>query len=561
MGPVVKGKKTGQRSAKSSSLGSHLWRGGKKIELEKDEEVVTAVVRDERELNRIKGLSKVKDVKRVTGAVYRIKTAPSARDKVMETIRSDAMAGIAHHAYRPKGTKETRYYLTDTLVAEFKNSLSLDEINAILEEKRLEVVKEYGPHTFLLRVTAATGENPIKASNRLVDEGKVVYAEPNLVNRFRRAYVPVGHTLFKRQWHLKSHKGGQLVEGADIAAPEAWDITRGSREIVVAVIDDGFDLSHPDFKGEGKVVHPKDYVDGDGQPFPEAAHDDYHGTPCAGVAIAEDNGRGTTGAAPGCAFMPVRFDLAADDDTLTEMFEFIGRRAHVISNSWGPPPVYAPLSTLFINKLHELATTGSPTGKGCVIIFAAANFNAPINDANNRSFNWRDYDGTMHTTRGPIFNGLAAHPDVIAVAASTSLNRKAAYSNWGKEVAVSAPSDNWHPMNSKAFVPGRGIWTTDNERFGHGFAPKSRYTGHFGGTSSATPLTAGVAALVLSANPKLTASQVKEILQATADKIVDPNPDPVLGLKKGSYDNGHSEWFGYGKINAFKAVQEAKRRI
>jgi hypothetical protein len=72
---------------------------------------------------------------------------------------------------------------------------------------------------------------------------------------------------------------------------------------------------------------------------------------------------------------------------------------------------------------------------------------------------------------------------------------------------------------------------------------------------------AGVAALMLSANPELMASEVKEILQSTADKIVDGDPDIVLGTNRGRYNNrGRCDWFGYGKVNAAKAVAEAKRR-
>ena len=78
------------------------------------------------------------------------------------------------------------------------------------------------------------------------------------------------------------------------------------------------------------------------------------------------------------------------------------------------------------------------------------------------------------------------------------------------------------------------------------------------GTSSAAPLVAGVAALVISTNPGLTGTEVKMILQESADKIIDPNPDPVLGLNKGSYDaGGHSEWFGFGRVNAALAVRRA----
>jgi hypothetical protein len=86
----------------------------------------------------------------------------------------------------------------------------------------------------------------------------------------------------------------------------------------------------------------------------------------------------------------------------------------------------------------------------------------------------------MRLSRGGIIKGFAAHPKIIAVSASTSLNRHAAYSNWGKEVSVCAPSDNFHPLDSNQFEPGLGIWTTDNEAYGQGLIPHSRYTGVFG---------------------------------------------------------------------------------
>ena len=140
---------------------------------------------------------------------------------------------------------------------------------------------------------------------------------------------------------------------------------------------------------------------------------------------------------------------------------------------------------------------GGPRKKGCVILFAAGNYNAPLNDPDNAGFQWRHPTYGLVETTGSILNGNAAHPDVMAVAASTSMNRKAVYSNWGKEIALSTPSNNFHPLDRQARVPGRGIWTTDNELYGRGFTAGSRYTGSFGGTSSATPLAAGVAALII----------------------------------------------------------------
>ena len=550
-------------SPKPADHGSYVWRGGQKIQLEKEDDRFTVIPSSSEQLARLRSAPGVRDVKPVTNQVFKVETTMNERDGAMAALRSEAYSAIVHHAYRPANTEGTVFYLTDKIILRFDPKATPAQIDRLLGKYGLKVVKDYEQpvNTYLVQVTSSSGENPIKVANRLAEENQVLSAEPNMVNRFQTAFIP-NDGLFRRQWHLNAKKAPQLVAEASVSAPAAWDVTRGERSIVVAVVDDGFDLNHPDFQGPGKVVFPKDYVDGDANPFPETAAGDYHGTPCAGVAIAESNGRGVVGAAHGCAFMPVRFPLSADDDMLIEIFQEVGGKADVISCSWGPPPVFAPLSTAVSDVFKKLAKTGGPRGKGCVICFAAANFNAPIRDlANPGGFTWLDFGaGALRQTTGPILNGLAAHPNVIAVAASTSQNRHSAYSNWGAEVSICAPSNNFHPLNPQQFVPGRGIWTTDNEAFGQGFTDNSRYTGRFGGTSSATPLTAGVAALVLSANPNLTAADVKDILQSTADKIVDTAPDIVLGTNRGQYANGRCDWFGFGKINAAKAVAEAVRR-
>jgi subtilisin family serine protease len=546
------------------NVNNYMWRGGQKIELEKEGDRFTILPSSPEQLEQARHAPGVRDIKPITNQVFKVETTVTERDTAMAALRSDAFKTIAHHAYYPKNSEGTVFYLTDQVIVRFDSKITDAQIDAILEKYGLKVLKEYEeqPGTYLLQVTSTSGQNPIKITNLLAEEKSIVFAEPNLVNRFQSAFIPQD-SFFPRQWHLNAKPGPQLIAEASVSAVTAWDVTRGDRQIVVAIIDDGFDLSHPDFQGAGKVVFPKDYVDGDANPFPEAQHGDYHGTPCAGVAIAESNGSGVVGVAPGCAFMPVRFPLSADDNLMIEIFEEVGRHADVISCSWGPPPVFAPLSSAVSNMLTRLATTGGPRGKGCVICFAAANFDAPVNDPINAGgFVWLDYgSGMQRRTVGPILNGLAAHPHVIAVAASTSLNKHAAYSNWGAEISICAPSNNFHPLDTQQFVPGRGIWTTDNEAFGEGFTAHSRFTGRFGGTSSATPLTAGVAALILSANPALKASEVKEILETTADKIIDSDLDIVLRKNRGQYNaNDRCDWFGFGKINAAKAVTEAKRR-
>lgn len=536
-----------------------LMRGGAPIALEKQEDRFTLFAPTAEQLERLRGVAGVRSIKRVNRQVCKVETAQNDRDNVMATMRSEAYKAVAHHAYKPAAGDGTMYYLTDKIVLTVRPKSSPAQVEALLARHKLKLLKEYAlPDTMLVQVTPASGANPLKIANRLAAEKIVASAEPNLVNRHCSAYQPADG-LFKRQWHLQSKRAAHLAADASVQAPLAWDTTRGARSITVAVIDDGFDIDHPDFQGSGKIVQPRDFVDGDAKPFPGG--ENYHGTPCAGVAIAEETGHGVVGAAPGCAFMPVRISMAEDDDQTAEIFMEVAEHADVISCSWGPPPVFAPLSSLVAATLTQIARNGGPRGKGCVVVFAAHNFNAPLRDLTTpNAVKWKQ-DGQLRTTTGKIENGYACHPSVIAVSASTSLNRKAQYSNWGDQLSVCAPSDNWHPLDDNAFTPGRGIWTTDNEAVGDGFTANSRYTGIFGGTSSATPLVAGVAALVLSANPKLTAAQVKTILQNTADKISDPSTDAMTGNTFGGYDSsGYSRWFGFGKVNAAKAVAEAVRR-
>lgn len=535
----------------AENLGSYLWRNGQRIELEKERDRFTVILSDPQRLEQLRSMTGIRDIKPITQKLFRITTSPELLEGTMAALRSDLVGAIAHHAYHPKDSEGTIYYITDKIIVRFVAEATPAQIDAILSAYQLTKLKHYDwlSNTYLVQVTSASGENPVKIANRLLQEAQVASAEANLINRFLPANLP-SDNLFPKQWNLNS-----------VQAPEAWKITRGDRRIVVAIIDDGFDLSHPDLRGNGKIVSPKDYADQDDHPFPKVGN--FHGTPCAGIAIAEWNGVGIVGIAPNCAFMPVRFQFPdrGEDFRLIEIFKEVGDRSDVISCSWGPPPVDWQLSEALHETLKQVATVGGRRGKGCTICFAAGNCNAPINAPHVNQFLWLHPVSGERRTSGRIVNGLAIHPNVIAVAASTSLDKHAAYSNWGAEINVCAPSNNSHPTRPDRQLPGEPIWTTDNEPFGDGFSPNSRYTNRFGGTSSAAPLVAGVAALVLSANPALSAAEVKEILQTTADKIVDPSPD-ITGMNRGRYDrNGHCPWFGYGKVNAARAVAEAVRQI
>ncbi|MCH8990488.1 MAG: S8 family serine peptidase [Acidobacteria bacterium] len=208
---------------------------------------------------------------------------------------------------------------------------------------------------------------------------------------------------------------------------------------------------------------------------------------------------------------------------MVDLFQYaIDKNADVISCSWSAAAWNFPLSTKISGIIHKAATEGRGNRKGCVILFAAGNEDRPLNGMK---------DGKIS------HQGFALHPDVIAVAASNSLDKHSSYSNYGPEIAICAPSSG---------SPGRRILTTD--RRGRKGYSAGDYTPDFGGTSSSTPLAAGLGALILSIDPSLTSAEVKRIMMDTADKI---------DVENGQYADGHSPLYGHGRTNAHKAVEYA----
>jgi len=495
--------------------------------------------------------------------------APQQRDAAMQAARDNDTVAFASHVYQLKDNPETLVYLTDQLTIQFTLEANQAAKNAIAAEFGLQLVQPVVgiPNTFVFQLTPQATENPVKIANRLMGRSEVLIAEPNIVVPQEPLYRP-RDPFYPQQWYLYNTGGSVLAAGSHIDVEKAWDITRGNRSVVVAVADDAIDLNHPDFQGTGKIVAPKDFKDQDFLPLPESS-DESHGTACAGVAVAEENGTGIVGVAPGCALMPIRTTGFLDDPTIEQLFDWaIAHDASIISCSWGPAAVYFPLSLRQRAALTRAATQGRQ-GKGCVIAFAAGNANRPVSGTIFEK-GWPN-----DLLRGPTdwLGGFTIHPDVITVSACTSLGKKSVYSNWGTNVSVCAPSNNAPPgmwFEKTGYVatapevtvpiPGLGIFSDD--LLGELGYETGDFVRSFGGTSSACPVVAGVAALVLSANPDLTATEVKRLLQETADKIVDRDADPQLGMRLGTYDtNGFSQWFGYGKVNAFKAVQAAKRKI
>jgi subtilisin family serine protease len=552
-----------------SSLGRLLQRGGEELLLEKVADRFAVRISNREGLSAlVQQVGGQVGDRRLPGQLSEIQLEPTQRDAVMQQIRTSGMVDYVTHVYRLQNAPGSLLYLTNQITLQFALQVGAEQVSQIAAEMGLRQVKplEGVPNAFVFEVTLAATENPIKIANRLIQRSQVLTAEPNVVVQTQQLYRP-RDPIYPRQWHLNHSGGAELAANSHIFAEKAWDITRGLRSVVVAIMDDSIDLNHPDFQAPGKIVAPRDFKENDFLPLPGEPEDN-HGTACAGVAVAEENGVGAVGVAPGCALMPIRTTGFLDDQSIEELFDWaVQKGAAVISCSWGPAGVRFPLPLRQRAALTSAATKGR-NGKGCVIVFAAGNSNRPTNGNVNEQ-GWPN-----NILQGPTqwIGGFTSHSDVITVSASTSLNKKAVYSNWGAEVSVCAPSNNappgvglpeagyvFTPPEIRSPIRGLGVVTTDR-RGAEGY-DRGDFTSDFGGTSSACPVVAGVAALVLSVNPDLTAAEVKQILQQTADKIVDNDPDPQLGFRKGTYEaGGRCDWFGYGKVNAFRAVQTAMQR-
>jgi subtilisin family serine protease len=454
-------------------------------------------------------------------------------DKALDLIRLDSAVAVGTHVFE---LPEQRgfYVPTGDLFLEFKRGMTDPQREAIFDRYKLVVKEARGEDGFVVSTTPQS-PNPIKVAAALQKENKVALAEPDLASKASlKAFAVPADALLSEQWHLRNagfHRGTStgFKKGADARVVDAWSLVGmlGQPTTVLAVIDDGFDLGHPDFAIPGKIIHPWDFTRRSNDPRPDPQTEDWHGTACAGVALAATGGGGVVGAAPGCTLMPVRWGPNLADAQIEAWFEYVATKgAAVVSCSWGAANPFFPLSTRAYRAIERCARFGRG-GKGCIVIFAAGNADHDINDP-----------------AGGTLDGFAIHPDVIAVAASTSRDQRSNYSNFGKEISICAPSSG---------AGGWGILTADVTGVDpHTGTPlgynSGDYTYDFGGTSSACPLVAGIAALVLSVNPSLSSADVKTLLQKTARKI---GPPQSYGT------DGHSQNFGYGCVDAAAAVQIA----
>jgi subtilisin family serine protease len=432
---------------------------------------------------------------------------------------------------------------TNEIVVKFKENVKDSEKISILKSFGLKKSKT----TKIYEVYAISKErNIVEIANKLYESGLFEFAYPNIICKAELFHIP-NDPYFQYQITLRNtgqtfNDGHSGTNGADISAPEAWDITTGNSNIVIAVFDEGVTSNHPDLPNTRQVrLNGSNF--GSGNPNdPSPVGNDNHGNSCAGVIAATmDNNEGIAGIAPNCKIMPLRWDPATTSDQMADGIRFAADNgANIISNSWG----YGTSNNNYVPAI--VAAIQYAVNKGVVVVFAAGN--------------------TAEHTRGNI--GYVTFPanvnvnSVITVGASDRYDSQSNYSPSNSLVDIVAPSHRAYPssISTETFemwsldIPGNtgyNPWPSTGthppatgEMLPNSGTNHLAYTGRFGGTSHSCPVVAGVCALILSLNPNLSPQQVYNILINTTDK--------VGGYL---YSNGKSSEMGYGRVNAYAALQ------
>lgn len=367
------------------------------------------------------------------------------------------------------------------------------------------------------------------------------YVQPNYL--YEASAVP-NDPYNDLQWHY-----------ANIGLPRAWDLTTGSDDIVIAVVDTGVITEHPDLgprllRDANKRIVGYDFIrdplvarDGDGRdsnPYDDGdrgsgSASSFHGTHVAGtIAAATNNDQGVSGVTWNGKIMPLRV-LGRGGGTWADIAEAIlyaaklpnasntlpPRRADVINLSLGPKTegcMPSPTSPSVADALQRALAAG------VIVVVAAGNEDCRF------------------------ANPMGRVAGVVSVGATNLRGSRAAYSNYGDDLHVVAPGGELTTDVNGDGSPDGILSTLADDSTG---AAEITY-GFANGTSMAAPHVAGVAALMRSVNPKLTPTDFNKLLAGTHG---DPAAAPItrdIGL------SGRDSEFGYGLIDAYHAVRVAK---
>lgn len=463
----------------------------------------------------------------------------------------------------PRGAR-TPLVLTDEVIVSFDDGVTPEAARRAIARAGGEVREEnpFEPGEYLVAVAG----DALRAANRLHRAAGVAFSHPNFTRPREFRWVPTD-PLFEYQWHHFNSGANVGVQGgtedADVDANLAWDITRGTPDTVVAVLDDGFEPAHPDLIGNlwvnaGEIAG--NGVDDNADGFADDVHGwnfdtgtpvytpRRHGTAVAGLVAATADNEGMVGLCPECRLMLVQIEFDAWTDGLAIRYA-AAHGADVINNSWGYP--HSTTCMTNVCKAIDYVTANGRGGLGTVVVFAMGP--DPLNPIpeDNCSATYPD---------------LASDPDVIAVGGITNRDARSPGSDWGDCIDLLAPATGSTRRTSTMWtattdLTGAAGFNDGGQSGGGGsgclggeLLSEPDYTTCFYGNSGAAALVSAAAGLLLSYKPGLTRRQVQTLLQDTADRADDADAEylPKDGFSVGAQG---ASTHGYGRLNAFEALR------
>ncbi len=438
-------------------------------------------------------------------------------------------ADIAFITYA-KRINQKRIWLRNEIYVQLKNESFFSSYLQPFLSNFTDWVLQYDSVENDYKITCADETQLLQIANGLYDTSYVVYSTPDF---YAEACSRTTDPKYQEQWALNNTGQQNGVPSVDIKAEKAWTFlqyyyNKIGDSIRVAVIDNGVE-NHEDLRdasGQSRVLagYP---TYGHGAPYDTKQ---WHGQACTGIIAASHNNKGGAGIAPNTLIVPIRImretNIFSSNARIRNGIRKSWQKYHaqILSNSWGTDRIHHSL----INKAFDDAIEYGREGNGCIVVVASGNLN----------YSQVEYPANLS--------------NVIAVGATDRCGIRAGtqtITNSCNEWSQGASS---FGSRLSVVAPGSQVFTID--RMGILGADTGNYISAFRGTSAACPHVAGVAALILSVNPELTHSQVKEILEKTAQKVGGYNYSNMNGHPNGTF----CDTMGYGMVNAFLAVAEAK---
>lgn len=299
--------------------------------------------------------------------------------------------------------------------------------------------------------------------------------------------------LRNTQWYL--YKDDQFYIDNDIDTNAHVNLDPNTQYsgigVKVAIIDDGFDINHPELKDR---IYAKYNFSGIGE-YDDVSHtsiDDHHGTAVAGIIASNVDRYGIAGISPNAQLILIKMATSFSDETLIEMFDYaIEAGADVINCSWGTDNV-SPVARDYLNDIAKNARGG----KGIAIVFASGNENITIS------------------------SDESAIENIIGVGATDHQNLRTSYSNYGKELDIVAPGGGeLYGDPGITTIDPVGLNGVSNDEYNRYNEINNEQDVSFIGTSASAPIVTGAITLMIEKNPNLTLENIFEIIKTNSDHI------------------------------------------